>query len=88
MTLHVFFSSYRAQLSPKKGGALLNLSTHSLGVKTCSVLGKALSTDRVFTEIRLNDCMLPEEGTVELIYRSKEELFLYFFRLIFHPLFF
>lgn len=51
-----------AQLSPKKGGALLNLSTHSLGVKTCSVLGKALSTDRVFTEIRLNDCMLPEEG--------------------------
>lgn len=51
-----------SQESPKKGGFCLSLSTHSLTVKTCVVLGKVLSADRAFTDIRFNDCMLPEEG--------------------------
>ena len=43
------------------GGYTLNLSTHNLTEKTCAILGRALATDRTFCEIKLNDCMLPEE---------------------------
>lgn len=53
---------HSSQENPKKGGYLLDLSTHSLTVKTCAVLAKCLATDRAFAEVRLNDCMLPEEG--------------------------
>ena len=49
-------------MNPKKGGYSLNLSTNSLGAKTCLVLAKTLATDRTFTEVKFNDCMLPEEG--------------------------
>ena len=45
-----------------RGGFTLNLSTHNLTTKTCAVLGRALATDRAFHDIKLNDCMLPEEG--------------------------
>ncbi|KAI0212767.1 Leucine-rich repeat-containing protein 45 [Lamellibrachia satsuma] len=45
-----------------RGGPCLNLSASSVNVKTCAVLGKTLSVDRTFTEIKLNDCMLAEEG--------------------------
>ena len=31
-------------------------------MKTCALLGKALAVDRTFTHVKLNDCMLAEEG--------------------------
>ncbi|XP_064621256.1 leucine-rich repeat-containing protein 45-like [Lineus longissimus] len=46
----------------KHGRTSLNLSTNSLTPKTCAVLGKLLATDRMFSEIRLNDCMITEDG--------------------------
>ncbi|XP_067914277.1 leucine-rich repeat-containing protein 45 [Heterodontus francisci] len=46
----------------------LDLSTQSLSVDTCAVLGKALTNDIVFTEILLCDCMLNEEGARLLLY--------------------
>ncbi len=51
-----------AQQGSVKKGYSLDLSTHSLDVKTCVVLGKLFSTDRAFNRISLNDCMVPEEG--------------------------
>ncbi|XP_035694895.1 leucine-rich repeat-containing protein 45-like [Branchiostoma floridae] len=54
--------------SPKHGPSRLDLSTISLHVDTCAVLGKALSTDRSFSEIRLADCMLNEEGAKLLLH--------------------
>ena len=44
------------------GGYCLNLSTQSLTVQTCVVLAKVLATDRTFTDIRFDDCLLTEEG--------------------------
>ncbi|XP_069786301.1 leucine-rich repeat-containing protein 45 isoform X2 [Narcine bancroftii] len=46
----------------------LDLSTQSLSVDTCAVLGKVLMNDVVFTEIMLCDCMLNEEGAKVLLY--------------------
>ncbi|KAK2160778.1 hypothetical protein LSH36_127g12010 [Paralvinella palmiformis] len=51
-----------SQKGPHKGGYCLNLSTHSLSVQTCAILAKVFTTDRTFLEIKLNDCMIPEEG--------------------------
>ena len=56
-----------AQKSSGRSGYPLNLSTHSLNVKTCVVLGKLLTTDRMFNHISFNDCMLPEEG-IEILW--------------------
>lgn len=50
------------KLSPRKGKATLNLSSCSLNPKTCAILGKVLATDRTFTELKLGDCMLTEDG--------------------------
>lgn len=41
---------------------MLNLSTNSLSPKTCHVLGKVITTDRTFVEIKFADCMLSEDG--------------------------
>ncbi|XP_067860246.1 leucine-rich repeat-containing protein 45 [Heptranchias perlo] len=46
----------------------LDLSTQSLSVDTCAVLGKVLMNDIVFTEIMLCDCMLNEEGAKLLLH--------------------
>ncbi|XP_072098241.1 leucine-rich repeat-containing protein 45 [Mobula birostris] len=46
----------------------LDLSTQSLSVDTCAVLGKVLMNDIVFTEILLCDCMLNEEGAKVLLH--------------------
>ncbi|XP_060700498.1 leucine-rich repeat-containing protein 45 [Hemiscyllium ocellatum] len=46
----------------------LDVSTQSLSVDTCAVLGKVLANDIVFTEILLCDCMLSEEGAKLLLY--------------------
>ncbi|XP_038633085.1 leucine-rich repeat-containing protein 45 isoform X1 [Scyliorhinus canicula] len=46
----------------------LDLSTQSLPVDTCAILGKVLMNDIVFTELTLCDCMLNEEGAKLLLY--------------------
>ncbi|XP_078427108.1 leucine-rich repeat-containing protein 45 [Cetorhinus maximus] len=46
----------------------LDLSTQSLSIDACAVLGKVLTNDIVFTEITLCDCMLNEEGAKLLLY--------------------
>ncbi|XP_072339528.1 leucine-rich repeat-containing protein 45 isoform X2 [Scyliorhinus torazame] len=46
----------------------LDLSTQSLSVDTCAILGKVLMNDIVFTELTLCDCMLNEEGAKLLLY--------------------
>uniref|UniRef100_A0A672P2K3 Leucine rich repeat containing 45 n=1 Tax=Sinocyclocheilus grahami TaxID=75366 RepID=A0A672P2K3_SINGR len=48
------------------GSCRLDLRGQSVTVDTCSVLGRVLQSDAVFTEILLSDCMLSEEG-VKLI---------------------
>ncbi|KAM9838083.1 leucine-rich repeat-containing protein 45 [Aulostomus maculatus] len=40
----------------------LDLSGHSLSTDTCTVLGRALQKDTLFSEVSLSDCMLSEEG--------------------------
>ena len=57
-----------AQKCGGRSGYPLNLSTHSLNAKTCVILGKLLTTDRMFSQISFNDCMLPEEGIVSRYY--------------------
>uniref|UniRef100_A0A672P4S1 Leucine rich repeat containing 45 n=1 Tax=Sinocyclocheilus grahami TaxID=75366 RepID=A0A672P4S1_SINGR len=44
------------------GSCRLDLRGQSVTVDTCSVLGRVLQSDAVFTEILLSDCMLSEEG--------------------------
>uniref|UniRef100_A0A673GKT0 Leucine rich repeat containing 45 n=1 Tax=Sinocyclocheilus rhinocerous TaxID=307959 RepID=A0A673GKT0_9TELE len=44
------------------GSCRLDLRGQSITVDTCSVLGRVLQNDAVFTEILLSDCMLSEEG--------------------------
>ncbi|XP_029454911.1 leucine-rich repeat-containing protein 45 [Rhinatrema bivittatum] len=44
------------------GKTLLDLSTQSLSLDSCAVLGKLLQRDQWFTEVLLSDCMLTEEG--------------------------
>ncbi|XP_060719872.1 leucine-rich repeat-containing protein 45 isoform X2 [Tachysurus vachellii] len=45
----------------------LDLSGQSLTVESCSMLGKALQNDTLFTQLILSDCMLSEEGTKLLL---------------------
>lgn len=56
--------SVLAQLDTRTvtGGSRLDLTGQSITVDTCSVLGRVLQNDTVFTEIILSDCMLSEEG--------------------------
>ncbi|XP_051522527.1 leucine-rich repeat-containing protein 45 isoform X1 [Myxocyprinus asiaticus] len=49
------------------GSSRLDLSGQSITVDTCSVLGRVLHNDTVFTEIILSDCMLSEEGVKQLL---------------------
>lgn len=44
----------------------LNLSGLSLSVESCCVLGQALQFDKTFTEMSLHNCMLSEEGELEI----------------------
>lgn len=44
------------------GCTKLDLSGQSLTVESCSMLGKALQNDTLFTQFILSDCMLSEEG--------------------------
>uniref|UniRef100_A0A8C2K9Q7 Leucine rich repeat containing 45 n=1 Tax=Cyprinus carpio TaxID=7962 RepID=A0A8C2K9Q7_CYPCA len=44
------------------GSCRLDLRGQSITVDTCSVLGRVLQSDAVFTEVLLSDCMLSEEG--------------------------
>lgn len=44
------------------GATILDLRGQSLTVESCSVLGKTLQKDALFTELLLSDCMLSEEG--------------------------
>lgn len=50
--------------SPGSSRPRLDLSTTSLSTETCAVLGKALSVDRHFVDIKLADCMIGDEGNV------------------------
>lgn len=50
------------------GSSRLDLSGQSITVDTCSVLGRVLQNDTVFTEIILSDCMLSEEGAKLLLH--------------------
>ncbi|KAI5617649.1 leucine-rich repeat-containing protein 45 [Silurus asotus] len=43
-------------------GTKLDLSGQSLTVESCSMLGKSLQNNTLFTELILSDCMLSEEG--------------------------
>ncbi|XP_059386364.1 leucine-rich repeat-containing protein 45 [Carassius carassius] len=49
------------------GSCRLDLKGQSITVDTCSVLGRVLQNDTVFTEILLSDCMLSEEGVKLLL---------------------
>ncbi|KAL1263809.1 hypothetical protein QQF64_004164 [Cirrhinus molitorella] len=49
------------------GSCRLDLSGQSITTDTCSVLGRVLQNDTVFTEILLSDCMLSEEGAKLLL---------------------
>ncbi|KAK3529234.1 hypothetical protein QTP70_021919 [Hemibagrus guttatus] len=49
------------------GGTKLDLSGQSLTVESCSMLGKTLQNDTLFTQLILSDCMLSEEGTKLLL---------------------
>ncbi|KAI2658868.1 Leucine-rich repeat-containing protein 45 [Labeo rohita] len=49
------------------GSCRLDLSGQSITTDTCSVLGRVLQNDTVFTEIVLSDCMLSEEGAKLLL---------------------
>ncbi|XP_053495928.1 leucine-rich repeat-containing protein 45 [Ictalurus furcatus] len=49
------------------GGAKLDLNGQSLTVESCSMLGKTLQKDTLFTELIFSDCMLSEEGTKLLL---------------------
>lgn len=51
----------------KKLVQALDLSTSSLSPQTCNVLGKALATDHFFTELKLSDCMIGDEGMTNLV---------------------
>lgn len=44
------------------GSTKLDLRGQSLTVESCSMLGKTLQKDTLFTELILSDCMLSEEG--------------------------
>ncbi|MBN3280164.1 LRC45 protein, partial [Polyodon spathula] len=48
--------------------ARLDLSTQTLSVDTCAVLGRVLYNDVLFTEVVLSDCMLTEEGVKLLLH--------------------
>ncbi|XP_002731112.1 leucine-rich repeat-containing protein 45-like [Saccoglossus kowalevskii] len=54
--------------SPGSTRSRLDLSTTSLSTETCAVLGKALSADRLFVEVKLADCMIGDEGVKLLAY--------------------
>ncbi|XP_041363467.1 leucine-rich repeat-containing protein 45-like [Gigantopelta aegis] len=45
-----------------KEKTVLDLSANSLTAKTCAVLGKVLSLDRTFLEVKFADCMLNEDA--------------------------
>ena len=62
LKVHYFFFSAQKQAPNKAGGYCLNLSAKGLTAQTCIVLAKVLMTDRAFSEIKLSDCMLTEEG--------------------------
>ncbi|KAF4106990.1 leucine-rich repeat-containing protein 45 [Onychostoma macrolepis] len=49
------------------GSCRLDLSGQSITTDSCSVLGRVLQTDTVFTEVLLSDCMLSEEGAKLLL---------------------
>uniref|UniRef100_A0A8C2K6Z2 Leucine rich repeat containing 45 n=1 Tax=Cyprinus carpio TaxID=7962 RepID=A0A8C2K6Z2_CYPCA len=49
------------------GSCRLDLRGQSITVDTCSVLGRVLQSDAVFTEVLLSDCMLSEEGVKLLL---------------------
>ncbi|XP_051959406.1 leucine-rich repeat-containing protein 45 isoform X2 [Xyrauchen texanus] len=49
------------------GSNRLDLSGQSITVDTCSMLGRVLQNDTIFTEIILSDCMLSEEGVKQLL---------------------
>ncbi|XP_022091462.1 leucine-rich repeat-containing protein 45-like [Acanthaster planci] len=51
-----------AKVAQGSHGAVLDLSTTSLTVQTCSVLGAALAKDCLVGELRLSDCMIGDEG--------------------------
>lgn len=61
--------SVLAQLDTRTvtGSTKLDLSGQSITVDTCSVLGRVLQNDTVFTEIIFSDCMLSEEGVKQLL---------------------
>ncbi|XP_063312273.1 leucine-rich repeat-containing protein 45 isoform X2 [Pelobates fuscus] len=50
------------------GGGRLDLSTQSLSMDSCEVLGILLQNDVTFTHVTLNDCMLSEEGSKHLLH--------------------
>ena len=60
--------SCSARQKPTGPGVILQLSTHSITSKSCAVLAKLLTTDRAFCDIKLSDCMLPEDGNERLLY--------------------
>ncbi|KAF4085362.1 hypothetical protein AMELA_G00117290 [Ameiurus melas] len=49
------------------GGTKLDLNGQSLTAESCSMLGKTLQKDPLFTELIFSDCMLSEEGTKLLL---------------------
>ncbi|XP_038064396.1 leucine-rich repeat-containing protein 45-like [Patiria miniata] len=51
-----------SKMGPGNHGVVLDLSTTSLTVQTCSVLGAALAKDCLYGELRLSDCMIGDEG--------------------------
>ena len=64
-----FFFPSRPCASPGLNGkACLNLRTTNLDEQTCAILGKMLSTDRLFELVDLADCSLSDAGISVYLY--------------------
>nr|XP_054763849.1 leucine-rich repeat-containing protein 45-like [Lytechinus pictus] len=61
-------SKSRSSTRSRSSLTTLDLSTTSLTAQTCSVLGTALSTNHIFQELRLSDCMIGDEGSKHLLH--------------------
>ncbi|XP_041473146.1 leucine-rich repeat-containing protein 45-like [Lytechinus variegatus] len=64
----LYRSGSRSSTRSRSSLTTLDLSTTSLTAQTCSVLGRALSTNHIFQELRLSDCMIGDEGGKHLLH--------------------
>ncbi|XP_071814892.1 leucine-rich repeat-containing protein 45-like [Apostichopus japonicus] len=54
-------------MKTSKLSSTLDLSTCSLSPETCEVLGRVLASDHYYSELKLSDCMIGDEGVKLLV---------------------